>query len=120
LRFKNVELAFLMEIIKDSTLKNVLAQLSRPQIDRPAETITVVLDDYDFVFQESIQLLTSKDHYVFNLARIKSLPPAPKRRIKEKPLQAGQHPPDAGGLRYLRRLTQTAAGAEEVTAKEKP
>lgn len=27
-----------------------------------------------------IQLITSKDHYVFNLARIKALPPAPKKR----------------------------------------
>lgn len=56
LRSRKYQLAFMMEIRKESTLKQVLSQLSRSQIDRPAEMITRVLDDFDFVFQESIRL----------------------------------------------------------------
>jgi hypothetical protein len=56
LRFRKHRLAFPMEVCKETTLKQVLAQLSRSQIDRPAEMITKVLDDFDFVFEESIRL----------------------------------------------------------------
>lgn len=56
LHFRKCRLAFLMEIRKESTLKQVLAQLSRSQIDRPVEMITRVLNDFDFMFEESIRL----------------------------------------------------------------
>jgi hypothetical protein len=45
-----------MEIRQETTLPQVLAQLSRAQIDRPAEMITQVFEDYDFFFGESLRL----------------------------------------------------------------
>jgi hypothetical protein len=53
---EKIALGAVMEIRKETTLSQVLAQLSRSQIDRPAEMITQVFDDYDFQFAESLRL----------------------------------------------------------------
>lgn len=45
-----------MEIRQETTLPQVLAHLSRTQINRPAGMITQVFDDYDFLFGESLRL----------------------------------------------------------------
>lgn len=45
-----------MEIRKETTLPHALAHLSRAQIDRPAEVIQRVFEDYDFLFGESLRL----------------------------------------------------------------
>jgi hypothetical protein len=53
---EKISFGLAMEIRKETTLRQVLAQMSRAQIDRPAEMIKTVLDDYDFEFGESIRL----------------------------------------------------------------
>ena len=44
-----------MEIRQETTLPQVLAQLSRAQIDRPAGVIQRVFDDYDFLFAKRLR-----------------------------------------------------------------
>lgn len=45
-----------MDIRDESTLHDILAQLNRPQIDRPEDIILRAVWDYDFEFKESVRL----------------------------------------------------------------